>query len=139
MPAELQVLIRHVRRVAGRRELLNRSDRDLLTEYAHQRDEEAFTALVSRHAALVAGVCRRVLRNQQDVEDVFQATFLVLSRKAPSVFRVESVASWLHSVAFRIALRTRKNASRRQQVERDRQAQTAPTYATSSSVQQSRE
>ena len=139
MPAELQVLIRHVRRFAGRRELVNRSDRDLLTEYARQRDEEAFTALVSRHAGLVAGVCRRVLRNEQDVEDAFQATFLVLSRRARSRFIPESVASWLHSVAFRLALRTRKNAARRQQVERDHQAQTATTYATSSSVQQCRE
>ena len=139
MPAELQVLIRHVRRVAGRREMANRSDRDLLTEYARQSDEEAFTAIVSRHAALVAGVCRRVLRNEQDVEDAFQATFLVLSRRARSTFLPESVASWLHSVAFRLALRSRKNASRRQQVERGHQAQMASTPPTPSSIQQSRE
>ena len=119
MPAELQVLIRHIRRVAGRQELAPRTDRELLTAYARERDEEAFTELVRRHAALVAGVCRRVLRNEQDIEDVFQATFLILSRKARAVSWHESAANWLHSVAFHLALRARKNAARQQKLQRD--------------------
>ena len=122
MPAELQILIRHLRRVVGRRELSLRSDRELLTAYSRSRDEEAFTALVSRHAALVAGVCRRLLRNEQDIEDVFQATFLVLSRKAGSVLLPESLASWLHRVAFRLALRSKKTALRQQQIDSNRLA-----------------
>ena len=122
MPAELQVLICYLRRVVGRRELSRRSDRELLTAYSRSRDEEAFTALVSRHAGLVAGVCRRLLRNEQDIEDVFQATFLVLSRKAGSVLLPETLASWLHRVAFRLALRSQKTASRQHQIERNRPA-----------------
>ena len=127
MPAELQVLIRHLRRVVGRREINLRSDRELLAEYSRGRDEEAFTALVSRHAALVAGVCRRLLRNEQDIEDVFQATFLVLSRKAGSVLLPETLASWLHRVAFRLALRSKGNASRQQQIDSNRVALQAAT------------
>ena len=119
MPAELQVLIRHIRRVAGRQELAHRSDRELLTEFARNRDEYAFTELVRRHTALVAGVCRRVLRNEQDVEDVFQATFLILSRKARAVSWHESAANWLHSVAYHLAPRARKNAARLQKLQHD--------------------
>ncbi len=133
MPAELQVLIRHIRRVAGRRELANRSDRELLAVYARERDEDAFTELVRRHAVLVAGVCRRVLRSEQDIEDVFQATFLVLSRKARAVSWHESAANWLHSVAFHLALRARKISLRQQKLERELQLQPTLTSATSSS------
>jgi RNA polymerase sigma factor (sigma-70 family) len=121
MPADLQVLIRHIRRVAGRTELAKLTDRELLARYAQDRDDASFSVLVARHAALVAGVCRRVLRNEQDVEDVFQATFVVLSRKAGAVQARESSAGWLHRVAFHLALEARKEARRRQRSERDRQ------------------
>jgi RNA polymerase sigma factor (sigma-70 family) len=113
MPADLQILVRHIRRLAGRELLGADCDRGLLERYTRDRDEAAFAILVGRHAPLVAGVCRRVLSNTQDVEDAFQATFLLLARKASSCRWQDSVANWLHGVAYRIALRARADACRR--------------------------
>jgi RNA polymerase sigma factor (sigma-70 family) len=76
--------------------------------------EAAFTALVNRHGAMVLGVCRRVLGNRHAAEDAFQATFLVLARKAPAIARREQLASWLHGVARRAALDARARAARQQ-------------------------
>jgi RNA polymerase sigma factor (sigma-70 family) len=89
------------------------SDAQLLDRFARTRDEEAFTCLVRRHGSLVLGVCRRVLRQEQDAEDVFQATFLVLARSAASIRKKDAVGSWLHGVATRLALRARAKAARR--------------------------
>jgi RNA polymerase sigma factor (sigma-70 family) len=83
------------------------SDRELLQRFAAQRDEAAFAALVRRHGPMVLSVCRRILHQTQDAEDAFQATFLVLFRKAGSRFWRDSVGGWLHRVAARIALRLR--------------------------------
>jgi RNA polymerase sigma factor (sigma-70 family) len=88
------------------------SDEHLLERFAFQRDEAAFEAIVERHGPLVWGVCRRVLKREQDIEDAFQATFLVLVRKARSIRRRSSVTSWLHGVAHRIALQARASAQR---------------------------
>jgi RNA polymerase sigma factor (sigma-70 family) len=85
----------------------------LLDRFTAQGDEAAFTELVRRYGALVLSVCRRVLRHEQDAEDAFQATFLVLVRKAGSIRRRESVGAWLHGVACRIALKVRRAAARR--------------------------
>jgi RNA polymerase sigma factor (sigma-70 family) len=89
------------------------SDEQLLERFAFQRDETAFEALLERHGPMVWGVCRRILRREQDIEDAFQATFLVLVRKARSLRRRASVTSWLHGVAHRIALQARARAQRR--------------------------
>src|SRR5207244_10007015 len=76
-------------------------DGPLLARFVACRDEAAFAALVRRHGPMVLGVCRRVLAHAQDAEDAFQATFLILARKAPSVLKREAVGSWLYAVAFR--------------------------------------
>jgi RNA polymerase sigma factor (sigma-70 family) len=86
------------------------TDHDLLKRYATDRDNAAFAGLLYRHGPMVLGVCRRVLRNVVDVDDAFQATFLVLVRKAGSIRKAESVGSWLHGVAFRVASKAKKRA-----------------------------
>jgi RNA polymerase sigma factor (sigma-70 family) len=93
-------------------------DRQLLEKFARQHDEAAFATLLRRHGPLVLGVCRRMLGQEQDVEDVFQATFLVLARKAAAIRKGEAVASWLYSVATRLARRARADAARRPAPER---------------------
>src|SRR5436305_5057743 len=93
------------------------SDAQLLERFLAGRDESselAFTALVERHGPMVLGVCRRILADSHDAEDAFQATFLVLVRKARSV-RVEgSIGRWLYGVAMRVATRGKARTNRRQ-------------------------
>ncbi len=88
------------------------SDRALLAAYADRRDEAAFAELVRRHAGMVLGVARRVLGDAHAAEDVGQATFLVLARRAGSVRWRDSVANWLHGVAYRLALKARAESRR---------------------------
>jgi RNA polymerase sigma factor (sigma-70 family) len=90
------------------------ADRDLLRAFLTDRDEPAFAALVSRHGPMVLGVCRRVLGNPHDADDAFQATFLVLARKAGSVRRPELLGNWLYGVAVRCAKRAKARAAKRQ-------------------------
>jgi RNA polymerase sigma factor (sigma-70 family) len=87
-----------------------RSDRQLLERYVQGREEAAFAALVHRHGPMVWGVCRRILHRRQDAEDAFQATFLVLVRRAAGV---RAVANWLYGVARQTALSARATAARR--------------------------
>lgn len=91
------------------------ADSVLLREFIADRNELAFQVLVQRHAPLVMGVCRRTLGNEQDAEDAFQATFLVLARKAGSVKRAASLGAWLYQTAYRIALRARSARGRRRE------------------------
>jgi len=93
------------------------SDAMLLQRFVTGREEAAFVALVQRHGPLVEGICRRVLRNEHDVEDVFQATFLVLARKAAAIPWRDSVGGWLCSVAHRLALGARSDHLRQQRRE----------------------
>jgi RNA polymerase sigma factor (sigma-70 family) len=93
------------------------TDGQLLARFVAARDEASFAALVRRHGPMVLGVCRRLLRHAQDAEDCFQATFLVLARKATAVKR-ESVGSWLYAVAYRTALEARAVNARRRRHER---------------------
>ena len=93
------------------------SDRILLDRFVRTRDEAAFAQLVARHGPLVMGICRRALVNTHDSEDAFQATFLVLARKAASVRRTGSLGSWLYKVAYRTSLRARAMICRRREQE----------------------
>ena len=83
------------------------TDGELLTRFIRDRQQEAFTELVSRHASMVLGVCRRILGDEHEAEDVFQAKFLILANHADRIRRrrSSSVAAWLHRVAYRAALR----------------------------------
>ncbi len=96
-------------------------DEELLEQFvagSEEAAEAAFTALVDRHGAMVLGVCRRVLGNRHAAEDAFQATFLVLARKAPAIARREQLASWLHGVARRAAMDARARAARQHATEK---------------------
>ncbi len=89
------------------------SETELLDRFARSRDESAFETLVARHGPMVMGVCRRLLADPTDADDAFQATFLVLARRAGSIARPERLASWLHGVARKVALRARKMRAQR--------------------------
>jgi RNA polymerase sigma factor (sigma-70 family) len=94
------------------------ADAQLLERFAIRREEAAFAQLVCRHGPMVLGVCRRLLRCEQDVEDAFQATFLVLARRAAAIRKAGSVGSWLHGVARRVAAQARAEAACRATHER---------------------
>ena len=119
-PGTLSEVLRCLRQLAdaqGAREL---TDGELLERFTARRDEVAFAALMRRHGPMIWGVCRRVLRDAHLAEDAFQATFLVLVRKACTIARGASLAYWLYEVAYRTALRAKLSAARRR--ERERQA-----------------
>jgi RNA polymerase sigma factor (sigma-70 family) len=113
MPTGLKKVLTQLQNTAG-----GPSDGQLLTRFVTARDEASFASLVRRHGPMVLGVCRRVLRDFHDAEDAFQATFLVLARKAASVLRRESVGCWLHQVAYHTALEARATIGRRRARER---------------------
>jgi RNA polymerase sigma factor (sigma-70 family) len=91
----------------------DKTDAQLLEQFLNQRDESAFAALVSRHGAMVLGVCRRILGNQADADDAFQATFIVLVHRGTSLTSRAVLGDWLHGVARRTALKARADAARR--------------------------
>jgi RNA polymerase sigma factor (sigma-70 family) len=98
-------ILHYLRRVLGDPSAAGVSDADLLRRFVDHRDEAAFELLLWRHAAMVLHVCRQVLGEEQTAEDAFQATFLVLVRKAGSISRREALGSWLYRVAHRIAFK----------------------------------
>src|SRR5262245_51040356 len=122
-------VIQHLRSAVLRREDWGLTDGQLLGSFVERRDEVAFEVLLRRHGPMVLGVCRRVLRNEHDAEDAFQATFSVLVRKAASVRPRELVANWLYGVAYQTALRARVAAAKRRVKERQVAAMPEPKSA----------
>jgi RNA polymerase sigma factor (sigma-70 family) len=111
-------VLHHLRTLAETHITESQADGQLLTHYVTHKDEGAFAALVSRHGPMVWGVCQRVLHHGPDADDAFQATFLLLTRKAAYIRKRESVGSWLHGAAYRIAAKARSATARRQEQER---------------------
>jgi RNA polymerase sigma factor (sigma-70 family) len=111
-------LLRHVRRVAVLGASSDRTDDFLLRSFVAHRDEAAFEALVRRHGPMVLAVCRRILKDLHDADDAFQATFLVLVRRADGIEKKQSLGSWLHGVALRTALKARAGLANRRKHER---------------------
>jgi hypothetical protein len=104
----LSFLLRYLHRMADTADGGEVSDPELLERFARTRDEAVFELLVWRHGPMVLGLCQRLLRQEQDAEDAFQATFLALARKAGTIGKRHALASWLYTVAYRVACRARK-------------------------------
>ncbi len=120
-------VIQHLRRAVLLQEGAGLSDGQLLEDFISRRDEAALAVLVRRHGPMVWGVCRRILRHHHDAEDAFQATFLVLVRKAASVLPRGLLANWLYGVARQTALKARATVATRKG--RERQMTTMPEPA----------
>jgi RNA polymerase sigma factor (sigma-70 family) len=125
---QFDTLLHLLRNAVGPRTDKDTTDADLVHRFATAGEEAAFTVLLQRHGPLVLGICRRVLGNAEDADDAFQATFLVLVRKAGSIRKGASVASWLHGVAYRVSLEARTRAARRRAHEKsvERLAEAGP-------------
>ena len=127
----MDTLLRFIRRVVGSGGPREHTDEQLLHRFVARRDQDAFAALVQRHGPLVLGVCRRILRDADDADDAFQATFLVLVRRASSIARPHLLAHWLYGVARGTALAAKVRKAKQQ--EKDKQvverATTDPTAA----------
>src|SRR5258708_4889909 len=117
--AALQPILRTILHLDQRSELTRLADGTLLDRFRRQRDEAAFEELLRRHGPMVRAVCRRMLGSTADAEDAFQATFLVLIRRANAVCRKAELANWLCAVAWRTArqaLRRRTRLLQREQL-----------------------
>jgi RNA polymerase sigma factor (sigma-70 family) len=106
-----------IRRVVEDQRVKALPDEELLRRFSTRHDEAAFAALLRRHGSMVLDLCRNMLRNEADAEDAFQATFLILAQRAGAIRQKSSVGSWLHGVAYRIALKTQAAFARRQKHE----------------------
>jgi RNA polymerase sigma factor (sigma-70 family) len=118
--------VRHLRGVLALQCHSEESDEQLLHALRERRDDSAFAVLMRRHGPMVLHVCRRVLGNEQDAEDAFQATFLVLARGTAGLRRKTALASFLHGTAYRVALSAKRAAGRRRKHEGARGALTQP-------------
>src|SRR5262245_21126128 len=110
---QLATVVRHIHKIAHTRSADDLADGQLLERFSNTQEEDAFATLVRRHGPMVLGVCRRVLRDGHAAEDAFQATFLVLLRRARSLDRRGSVGGWLYTVAYRVAPPARAHPPRR--------------------------
>ena len=117
MAAHPERLLRHLRRLVIAPSSDPATDAGLLDRFVRCNDEDAFATLVARHGPMVFGVCRRVLRDAHQAEDVAQATFLVLASKARTIRRADALAAWLHRTAQHLALKSRRTDTCRRQRE----------------------
>src|SRR5258708_36950066 len=115
--AQMNLFLRRLTRGMAAETLGELSDRQLLERLLAAPDAAVFEALVRRHGPMVYRVCWRVLQQAEDTEDAFQATFLLLARKLQTVRKRDSVASWLHGVAQRVALDAKAQTARRRRHE----------------------
>src|SRR5262245_7080785 len=111
--SQLSLVHRYLGKAAANK-AVNLGDGELLQRFVAQSDAGAFEAILARHGPMVFNVCRRILHHSQAAEDAFQATFLVLVRKAPSIRCRGSLSSWLYGVACRTAARAKVDAAKRQ-------------------------
>ncbi len=125
----LRTALHTLRRSGLLRDSAGRSDGELMESFIGHRDQTAFQALMERHGPIVLGVCRRVLRNEADTEDAFQATFLVFVRKAASIRPRGMVGNWLYGVAHSTALKARAMRTKRAAKEREAAARRQPDSA----------
>jgi RNA polymerase sigma factor (sigma-70 family) len=102
--------------MAASEPIVETTDNELLMQFVRHRDERAFCQLVERHAPTVMSVCRQVSRDEQDAEDAFQATLLILAGRAGRLSHVSSLGGWLHQVAYRTAVRSGKRRANRREV-----------------------
>src|SRR5262249_4456677 len=121
-------LTRYLRHMLRTWEHDERTDIELLTIFAQDKNDQAFATLVRRYSVLVWGVCYRILGHHEEAEDAFQATFLVLARKAGQIGRKELVGNWLFGVAQRTAWGVRKSLARRQRHEKQTSTMLSTTY-----------
>src|SRR6266481_3428890 len=110
---QLDAVMEHIRHLANGGRASALTDQQLLERFIAAHDQAAFAILVGRHGPMILGLCRRLLHHVQDAEDVCQATFLVLARKAPTIRKQTSVGSWLYGVAYRLALKAKAEAAKR--------------------------
>lgn len=113
MPTGLQTLVDRLRGAVSRDALASATDADLLRRFADTRDEVAFAELVHRHAPAVYALCRRHLTRPADLDDAFQATFVVLAQKAGTVAKPDKLSAWLCGVADRVARKARARSAKR--------------------------
>src|SRR5579875_3618395 len=111
---QFAVACRQVGRLFGQGTTAGLGEGQLLDRFVARRDDAAFEAIVARHGPAVLAVCRSLLRDPNDVDDAFQATFLVLVRKADTLRRRDLLGGWLYAVANRVARRAKYEAGRRQ-------------------------
>src|SRR5438128_2189600 len=127
--AQFSTLLRQIQLLAAGPGACPWRDDQLLDAFSERRDQAAFAALVGRHGGMVLRVCRRVLGHEQDAEDAFQATFLVLAQTSERISQRQAVAGWLHGVAYRTAMKIKRSAARRRHHEARRATMTPPSQS----------
>src|SRR5262245_47757863 len=124
--APLTVMLRRIRSLAAGREQSGRADGELLRDFHDSGDGPGFEEIITRHGPMVLAGCGRLLDSTDDAEDAFQATFLLLLRRASSGCPSGSLAGWLHGAARRVAADARRAAARRRSHERQAPARHTP-------------